>query len=176
MRELTLSGFLKQYVSNLSFANTRSIYKLAAEASSKNPRLIEPLFLYTLFSGKGRVLLKAAKSPDLQQEYTSLLNKYDRQSMEVALQNDNSLLPVGYHKVYRSYLYAKNKRHNDTHTKSLMRDRIVQLQREKNISNYRIYTDLKINPGNMNSYIKHGDCSKVSLVTARRSVAYLENL
>jgi hypothetical protein len=157
----------------LSLSGTGGIYRLAAEAASSNPRLREPLFLYALFSGNEKQLLAATKSSDLWKDYSDLLLRFDLQGMEVALQNDTPSLPDGFSKVYRSYLYAKNKKQGENHTKSLMRNRILRLQREKNVSTYRLYTDLQINHGNMNAYIKHGDCSKVSLDTARRAVEYL---
>ena len=56
-----------------------------------------------------------------------------------------------------------------------MRRRIVQLQKEKGVSTYRLYTDLSLNPGNLNAFLKHGDCSKVSLSTARRAVQHLQD-
>ena len=174
MRELTFNGFLKQYVRSLSLANTSGLYKLAAEAASDNPRLREPLFLYAFFSGKEKVLLTAVKSQELYEKYTNMLKRYDRQSLERALIDSDTSLPDEYTKVYRSYLAVKNRRKSDEHTKALMRDRIIRLQREKGISNYRLYTGLRINHGNMNAYIKHGDCSKVSLATARSAVAYME--
>ena len=59
MRELTFRGFLTQYVKQLSAQETNSLYKLAAEASSNNPRLREPLFLYAVYSQKQDVLLQA---------------------------------------------------------------------------------------------------------------------
>ena len=176
MRGLTFLGFLKKYVRALSRSDTNGYYKLAAEAASKNPRLREPLFLYALFSGKEQVLLAAAKSSELRQEYTGLLQRYDCPSMKNALQNGDPALPAEYIKIYQSYLNVKNKAANDDHTKELMRNRIVRLQNEKQVSTYRIYTDLRVNHGNMNAYIKHGDCSKVSLDTARNAVAYLERL
>jgi hypothetical protein len=112
----------------------------------------------------------------LRREYAALLERYDRAGMEKALQDDDSILPEGYTKVYRTYLSVKSKKQGDNHTKSLMRNRIVRLQREKRVSTYRLYTDLRINHGNMNAYIKHGDCSKVSLQAARSAVEYLERL
>ena len=51
---------------------------------------------------------------------------------------------------------------------------LTKLQKEKNISNYRIYKDLELNPGNINAYLKHGDPSKLSLATARKTLDYLE--
>ena len=176
MRKLTFGGFIKQYVRTLSLANTGSLYKLAAEAASGNPRLREPLFLYALFSGKAMILLTATKSPELRKEYADMMEQYDRQGMEQSLQDGDPLLPEGYAKVYRSYLNVKNRNENDAHTKALMRNRIIRLQREKNITNYRLYTDLHINHGNMNAFLKHGDCTKVSIDTARSAIAYLQQL
>ena len=176
MRALTFSGFLKQYMRALSFAHTGGLYKLAAEAASCNPRLREPLFLYALFIGKEKVLLTAARSQELRKEYSDMLERYDRQGMEQSLQNGDPLLPEGYVKVYRSYLSVKNRSKNDAHTRALMRTRIIQLQQEKNISTYRLYTDLHINHGNMNAYIKHGDCSKISIERARSIIVHLEHL
>jgi hypothetical protein len=176
LRKLTFIGFLKQYIRSLSFSETGSLYKLAEEASSDNPRLCEPLFLYALFSGKEKILLSAVKSTELRDEYSSLLELYDKQKMEQELMREDSVLPERYAKVYRSYLCVRNQQRNDAHTKSLMRDRILRLQNEKNVSNYRLYTDLRVNPGNMNAYIKHGDCSKISLKTARNAIDYMEHI
>lgn len=50
MRELTFRGFLAQYVKQLSAEKTNSLYKLAAEAGSSNPRLREPLLLYAVYT------------------------------------------------------------------------------------------------------------------------------
>jgi hypothetical protein len=176
VRELTFGGFLKQYVRALSLADTGNLYKLAAEAASANPRLREPLLLYALFSGKEKILLTATKSPELRGEYVDILERYDRQAMLQSLQSGESLLPERYERVYRSYFSVKNRSKNTAHTKALMRNRIMRLQREKNITNYRLYTDLRVNPGNMNAFIKHGNCSKVSLEIARRAITYLERL
>jgi len=176
VRELTFAGFLKQYVRSLSRTDTNGLYRLAAEAVSDNPRLREPLFLYALFSGKERVLLTAAKSPEMRRGYADLLKRYDWGKMEQALRDGDPALPEGFAKVYRSYLSVKNGKQRDNHTKALMRDRIVRLQKEKGISTYRIYTDLRLNHGNLNAYIKHGDGSKVSLDVARSAVAYLERV
>ena len=48
------------------------------------------------------------------------------------------------------------------------------IQRRR-FSNYRIYTDLHLNPGNLNAWLKHGDCGKVSLKTARSVLRYAES-
>ena len=176
MRVLTFPGFLGQYVHALSLSGSKSLYKLAKEAASSNPRLREPLFLYALFSDKSHVLSAAARSLPVVREYEELLGRYDKESMESALINDDPALGVEYRKVYKSYLSVRDKKKNENQTKALMRGKILRLQNEAGVSDYRIYKDLNINQGNLHAYLKHGDCSKVSLDTARKTVDYLESL
>lgn len=176
MRALTFPGFLRQYVHNLSLSESKSLYKLAKEAASTNPRLREPLFLYALFSDKSHVLSAAAKSLPMSGEYEALLSRYDRESMEAALISDDPALDAEYRKVYKSYLSVGDRKKHEDHTKALMRGKIIRLQNEAGVSNYRICKDLSFNQGNLHAYLKHGDCSKVSLDTARKTVDYLESL
>ncbi|MFB0921470.1 MAG: transcriptional regulator [Oscillospiraceae bacterium] len=175
MRELTFTGFLKSYVRSLSEAETNSLYKLANEAANKNPRLREPLLLYAKFTDSTDVLLRAAQKTALYSEYKDLAYKYDKAGFEAALQDSSSHLPDEYKKVWRSYLSKKNQLQNDNHTKELLRNKVVKLQKANGVSNYRLYADLRLNPGNFNAWLKYGDPSKVSLDTARRTVKYLEN-
>jgi hypothetical protein len=96
--------------------------------------------------------------------------------MEQALSSNDPALPAEYIKVFRSYLSVRDRKQGDDHTKALIREHIVRLQQQKGISTYRIYTDLQLNHGNMNTYIKHGDVSKVSLDMARSAMAYMERI
>lgn len=175
MRELTFRGFLTQYVRQLAEQETNSLYKLAAEAGSTNPRLREPLLLYAVYSQKQDVLLQATKEPSLREEYRCLAMLYTVDEMTDLLEQASPLLPDGYHKVWRSYQSRKNRCQADDHTKELMRQKVKRLQEKNGVTNYRIYTDLKLNPGNLNAWLKHGDADKVSLDTTRRTLRYVEN-
>ena len=175
MRELTFKGFLIQYVKSLSESGRLGLYRLAEEAANKNPRLREPLFLYAVFSDKTDVLLRAVKNPKLHAQYSGMLPMNDKVQMEMLLSKQSQQLPDEYLKVYRSYLSVRNRPDNDTHTKTLMHKRATKLLSEKRVSHYRVYTDLKLNPGNVNTFIRNGDMSKVGLGTARRVIEYLEN-
>ena len=84
------------------------------------------------------------------------------------------VLPFEYHKVWKSYQSRKNRAQVDDHTKELLRQKVKRLQEKNGVTNYRIYTDLKLNPGNLNAWLKHGDSDKVSLETARRTLRYVE--
>lgn len=174
MRELTFKGFLTQYVRQLSVSNTNGLYKLAEEASSDNPRLREPLFLYALYSGKQTVLLQATKDQDLFVMYKEMVLKYSSDQMTHMFETNAPVLPVEYHKVWKSFQAQKNRGQSDDHTKELMRQKVRRLQDKCGVSNYRIYTDLNLNPGNVNAWLKHGATDKVSLDTARRTLRYVE--
>ena len=175
MRDLTFRGFLTQYVRQLAAEETNSLYKLASEASSSNPRLREPLFLYAVYSQKEKVLLQATKEPVLYAEYNRMVTLYTADRMTELLEQASPQLPAEYHKVWRSYQSRKNKGLADEHTKELMRQKVKRLQEKKGITTYRIYTDLKLNPGNLNAWLKHGNGDKVSLETARNTLRYVEN-
>lgn len=174
MRKLTFPGFLAQYVRQLSKADTNSIFKLVREAVADNPRLKAPLLLYALYSGKQDILLRAAKETSLLESFSDILGHYDEEAMTLLLESRSPLLPEEYHKVWKSYQSLKNKGATDDHTKELMRQKVLRLQAQKGITNYRIYTDLKLNPGNLNVWLKHGYSDKVSLETARNALRYVE--
>lgn len=175
MRELTFLGFLTRYVRSLSLCGSNSLYKLAEEAGNRNPRLREPLGLYALWSGKKELLFRAAKDTELNRHYMDLFSSYPKSKMEAALKEQDHSLPEEYRKVWRSYLSERNRAEAADHTKELMRGKLKRLQDQKGISNYRIYTALDMNPGNLNAWLKHGDGGKVSLETARRALRYVES-
>ena len=174
MRKLTFKGFLTQYVKRLSTQATTSLHKLAAEASNDNPRLREPLLLYAMFARKQDILLAATKDTRLHQEYSDLVSRYSAEQMESILKEESPFLAEEYHKVWRSYLSRKNRLQADNHTKELIRNKVKRLQEKNGVTNYRIYTDLRLNPGNLNAWLKYGDCDKVSLNTARMILHYVE--
>ena len=176
MRELTFKGFLAQYVKQLSKNNTNSLYRLADEASCDNARLKEPLFLFALYSDKQAVLLQATKDQSLFAEYQKMVSLFSADQMTQLLENNASVLPNEYHKVWRSFQSQKNRGQSDDHTKELMRLKVKRLQERCGVSNYRIYTDLNLNPGNVNAWLKHGVADKVSLDTARRTLRYVEEV
>lgn len=173
MRELSFLGFLKRYVRSLSLNNTYNLRKLAEEAAIDNPRLREPLFLYAVSSGKQERFVQAAQQVGLDRFYGSLLYSFDQETMLRALA-EKGTLPMGYEKVWHSYQSQKNRHTTDNDTKELIRRKVLALQGRHKISNYRIYTDLKLNPGNLNAWLKHGDCGKISLSSARNVLKYVQ--
>lgn len=176
MRELTFKGFIRQYVKTLSKYNTENLTKLLHEGSTENARLIEPLLLYAISVNKEQELLNRTKDDKLYTEYYNLIFNYSRENLFKLLQEKSDKLPIEYHKVWHTYQYKKNRHQMDNNTKELIRNKVIYLQQQKSITNYRIYTDLKLNPGNLNAWLKHGYADKVSLDTARRILKFLENI
>lgn len=175
MRQLTFPGFLTRYVRQLSGADTTNLQMLTMMACGEMPRLAEPLLLYALYNQKQAHLLKTARGTALYPEYQRLLCQYTPETMTAELCSGSHLLDANYHKVWRTYLSLKDRVKADDHTKSLMRQRILHLQSASSITNYYIYTQLKLNPGNVNAWLKHGDSRKVSLDTARKILQFLQH-
>ena len=174
MRKLTFEGFLKQYVAELSGTQTASVHKLA-DCLRENPRLKEPLYLYALAFDKVNLLLRYTKDPVCLAEYERLSNRYSREQVLALLQNQSAELSEGYLKVWRSYCSVRDAALADNDTKELIHRRVVEIQQKKHLTNYRIYADLKLNPGNVNAWLKHNDSSKMSLDCARQIYKYAKS-
>ena len=174
MRKLTFEGFLKQYVAELSGVQTASIHKLA-DCLQDNPRLKEPLYLYALAFDKVDLLLRYTVNRAVAAEYEQLSNRYSLAQMLLLLENQSLELPEGYLKVWRSYCSVRDAALADNDTKELIHRRVVEIQQKKHLTNYRIYADLKLNPGNVNAWLKHNDSSKMSLDCARQIYKYAKS-
>ena len=174
MRKLTFEGFLKQYVAELAGVQTASVHKLA-DCLNENPRLKEPLFLYALAYDKMNLLLRYTMNSTFAAEYEQLSNRYSLAQMRLLLEKQSPELPEGYRKVWRSYCSVRDAVLADNDTKELIHRRVLELQQKKELTNYRIYTDLKLNPGNVNAWLKHNDSSKMSLDSARQIYKYAKS-
>lgn len=171
MRKLTFKGFLSQYVKKLSYTNTMDLKRLADEAATSNYRLRAPLVLYSLATGREKQLLSFLKSNRATSDMQKTLLDLSKGSLEERLAS--GLVPDEYSKVWNSFLVARDAPKRDDDLKGAMRKKILSIQKEKNCSNYRVYTDLHLNPGNINSWLKNGDCTKVSYQTAEKVMNYV---
>jgi len=163
MRKLTFRGFTERYVKQLSLGDSASIYRLVREAASDNPRLKEPLLLYAVSNGKENVFLQASVGTVYHDEYNKLLARFGVHGLLEALEAGSPELPYEYHKVWRSYLSISQGYERDKRVKSLMRGKIRQLQMDTGVTTYQICKELGLNVSNVNSWLKNGFSSKVSL-------------
>jgi len=171
MRELTFKGFLAAYVKKLSYAGSLDMSVLAQEAVEGNHRLRAPLVLYAVLHGKAALLAKKLIGLDSPDELLQMLDLLNESNAEDLLKQGK--LPDEYLKVWNSFAVRHDRLKTDFELKSAMREKIIELQKSKKCSNYRLYRDLKLNPGNINSWLKNGDGSKVSYQTAERIMAYV---
>lgn len=167
MRQLTLLGFLSEYVRSLSECNSLNIHKLTDEVYGGNYRLREPLFLYCFYSSKSDILLKYLNDTD-REEYTFVITLLKK--------NQTDGLPADFVKVLNSYKRKVCMKDNDDNIKRLMLDKIIMLKEQKKVTNYRIYKDLNINAGNFNDFIKNRKLNRLSLDKSREVYSYLQNL
>ncbi|MBQ4092726.1 MAG: transcriptional regulator [Firmicutes bacterium] len=174
MRELTFEGFLRCYVQSLSLHGTLNMRVLAREAETENPRLREPLVLYAVLCGKDHLLWREAADTLWVELYAEWAKKYDRESLPDALER-GAEFPREFEKVWNSYKVQRDRCKFDNEKKNLIRSRVLSLCKEEGISNYRIYTDLNMNPGNVNAWLKHGNAEKVSLSAAREILKYVKH-
>lgn len=172
MRQLTFSGFLKQYVQELSAEHTLDIKKLAHEAASTNARLQAPLVLYAVDADKSALLARYLRALDNSGDMLQALSKYNKTTLAKQLQGNRETLDA-YAKVWNSYCVLRDAPQREAAVKTAMRRKIQNIQREKSCSNYRIYAALGLNPGNINSWLKNGDSSKVSYETAVRIMDFV---
>ena len=176
MRRLTFEGFLDSYVRHLSGADTRSLARLLSLLPT-NPRLGEPLVLWAVVTGRDRRLrastdLKPALRADL--EALSLLQA--RGLLEAALGSADPRLRPGYTKTWNSYVSRRDAPDRDARLKLEARSRVLELQGEKHVSQYRMAKDLGLNPGNLNAFLVQGDPRKLGLANAVRLVKYVDAL
>ena len=161
MRELTFKTFLEQYLRDVSGQKTLSIHKLV-ELSNYNKRIVDALILYCALNNKIEILKK----------YIDLKEFHSLENINKDNYLNNQFSNYSFIKIYQSYLRKKNTVTYDNEIKSMIREKILTIMKEKKITNYRVYKDLNANPGNINDYLKNNNVSKVSLAMAKRIYNY----
>ena len=162
MRKITFNAFLKQYLLDLSGQTSLSIHKLS-RLSKKNYRLMDPLLIYCLLENK----------MDIYYKYFDHNQDLDGLTKDNYL--DDKYADYSFQKIHQSYLRRLNVNEYDLQTKTLIRDNILKMMNDKKISKYRVYTDLSLNPGNVNDYLANGNSKKVSLDLVKKIYNYCSN-
>lgn len=164
MRELTFKGYLQQQLCELSGLNSKSLYKFA-KLSEANARLRDVLCLYLNYYVDEKLKNQLCRRFPYLSKGCGLLQGISLEHIDDSLSE--------YRTIYENYLNKKKEKENENKLKSLMQKRIVAIQAEKSITNYRIYKALNLNPGNVNAFLKKGDTGKVGLETARKMLVYV---
>ena len=162
MRQQQFINFLKEYLQDVSGMPTANIHKLA-DASKKNIRIRDCLILYCALSNTQRILNKFTNNK--YKDDLDRLNEYNFLSEEFS--------DYEFKKIYTSYQHKIKVVEYDDITKNKIHDNIVRTMNEKGISNYRIYKDLKLNPGNINDFLTNKNIKKVSMNTVLKIFDYV---
>jgi len=172
--DLSFESYLKKYVMSLSQNKTQSLKKLLFEASTSNQRLVEPLILYIHFTDLNKTYSKFAFqcSEDFKMKYLQIKLNYPNKK-ELYSDLENKKCSNEFNKVYASYLYQKNRKIVEDDLKNKMIQKIILLAREKQISRYRIAKELKLNPGNLNSFLNHHKTNALSMKKSLLLLNYL---
>jgi hypothetical protein len=175
MRRPTFAGWIRRLILNLAHTDSFNLRKFAASAQKDTPRLVEPLLLYAYDSCRTERLLDYIWNEEIQTSYEIALRALDGKDLttRALFERDTNGLPYEYEKHLNSFRIAYHKLNTINASKKMRWERSRTLQREKGISAAEIYRALKLNPGNVNAYLKHGSLDKVSLENATRIMNYL---
>lgn len=164
MRKQHFINYLKIYLQDVSGLKSINIHKLVLKMK-KNYRIRDSLILYSALSNKRKVLNQFTNN-----KYETVLNKLTQDNFLSDEFNDYE-----FKKIFTSYKRKINYYEYSDITKAKAHKNIVRIMDEKGISNYRVYKDLKLNPGNINDYLTNGNVKKVSRDTVKAIFNYICN-
>ena len=162
MRALTFKGYLEKYIKDVSGSDTLSISKLVRMAK-KNYRLTDSLILYCVLQNKVDLFNKHSKD-----KYAKLINGLTPRNFL-----SEKYQEYDFAKIWEGYQHRSNMVKYDNAIKARIRINILKAMKKRRITNYRVYTDLKLNPGNINDFLTNGNVSKVSLDLVERIYDYV---
>lgn len=167
----SFKGFLQEYCNELSGLRTANLRKLIA-ATNQNARLVEPLFALAAVQRKTDYLISLSIGYWFQDDYQILADKLSKfDSIESFLSSEEA--PARYSSVLEAFHAQGDTLAADRRINSLMRPKITDAFKSKNVTRYRLCKDLGLNLGNVYAYLA-GDDTKVSKATARRMLNYLQ--
>lgn len=169
MRELTFKGYLLSQFHELSGFNRTSLYAFS-QLACNNARLKDVLSLYLVMYTEENLRRKLLKKFDYLNSSCEKLKGLNDDNVETYLQSDSL---SEYRTVYNNYLYQRTHKEQEDKLKIMMYRKISEVKQAKCVTNYRIYKELNLNSGNVNAFLKNKDTSKVSVDTARKILAFV---
>ncbi len=173
MKLKTFKSFLVDYVKDMNPECSLSLFK-NEKYTHKDKRLLNVYSFYVLFNSnvEETLLNKKDKLPKLYNMYKSYKKKYkgftyENLSKKVDMLDEFDELKQLYSS-YKNLVVNKN-----ILLKKMYHNRIINIKNEKSISNYRIYTDLKLNHGNTNDYLKNEKYEKLSIKNVKSILKYV---
>ncbi|MCL2024157.1 MAG: hypothetical protein FWG78_00015 [Coriobacteriia bacterium] len=168
MRVLTLRGFLKRYLTELSDSPDLRMTNLVDDLLAGNGRLKEPLFVYAKLTAQGGRLRALLADSVFAGEYEQFERRYEAHDGDVAL------LGPRYAKLMASYVSVRD-RSAEKHLKSVMREKVLKGLHAGQMSKYQMAKELGLNQGNMFAFLGKGELGAMSVSNARAMVALLDH-
>lgn len=146
----------------MSPARSLSMFK-AEKSVEGNSRLLLLMSFYLLFDDQAALILERNKDtlPTLYSAYVAAKKTYPEVDIEHV---DSYVVPLSdFDELKKAYgSYRRLELESKIQNKRILHREIEKLMEQKNITKYRIYRDLHLNPGNTNDFIKNQRMSKMS--------------
>lgn len=168
---LTLKGFLRGYVRELTGLETDSLKRLLEATLNSAPAAEEAVMAFAAAQGKAAYLAKLAKGTRLEEPYREASERID-QSTDLESFFVDAGSTERYRKVWLAYCAKKDAIKADRRAILLMRDKTLEAMAATQHSIYGVCKELGLNQGNVYAYLNKGDASKVSRATARRIMEF----
>jgi hypothetical protein len=174
LKKPSFLSFLKNYLRYLGDCRSLALPTLVQLGSTDYPRVVEPLYFYAIETDQLGRLLRLSEGMWFYDDYLSLSKRFEsKEELLNALDAHDASIPLRYRKIYLSYKSERDKTANDKAFAQLARIELLEQLAGKGISKYRVYTDLNLNPGNINRYLKHGDTKNISRQTVNKVLRYV---
>ena len=170
MRALTFKGYLLSQLQELSGVGGTSLYSFST-IDVVYFRLRGALWVYLMKFTEKNIKNKLIKYKEFLNDGCEKLSGITDNNVEKYV-SEKELSE--YKTIYDNYLYRLNKHNNETKIKNLMYKKICEVKQQKCITNYRIYKELNLNAGNVNSFLKYGNTDKLSVETVRKDLAFIK--
>ncbi len=176
MRELTLNGFLKKYLVDLSGKKSENLSNLAYEADHNNPRLKEPLVLYAYFCKEPTTVKRQFANSSLYEEFCLFLKKFPKKEDAINYLSQTSQID-NYRKVYKSFISKRDRHKQEDALKKALQEEVLSVLNNKKISAYKLLKEecLNLNKGNFYAFLR-GNTSCITVSSAYNVVKYLNQL
>jgi len=162
MRHLSYIGFLKRELKEHSALHSTSIIRLTQELEAGNDSLKELLYLFAVESEQTEELFNEITSDALRTEYQALQSK--------------KTLPAEYRKIRKQYELVAGQLDQNRETIDKYRLKIIEMIETSNLNVYRICMMAGFNYGNVFTWIRNNNNSKVSLKKAEEVFYFTQSL
>ncbi len=169
MRRPTFERWAKREALRAANARAFSFKNLAGALQDGCTALKAPLLLYAYETDDLDRLFRYIRDDSLIEEFKRVENVLGgRPAEKLALRGTPMrLLPCEYQACFDAFSLAFHAPERLEAEKRALWEKTVSAQRRKDIPNSAVYQQLRLNPGNVNSYLKDGAVEKLSLENAR---------